>query len=86
MRIRPRVLHVERAVQVAARKWRRRGTAAEIISLKMTVKSGNPYACSEGLKLEKRKLKLKIGMRCNLRTVSMHALIVGQMAAGGKLN
>ena len=84
MRIRPRVLHVERAVQVAARKWRRRGTAAETISLKMTVKSGNPYACSEGLKLEK--WKLKIGMHCNLRTVSMHALIVGQMAAGGKLN
>ena len=52
MRKRPRVLHVERAVQVAARKWRRRGTAAEIISLKMTVKSGNPYACSEGLNLK----------------------------------
>ena len=29
MWIRPRVLHVERAVRVAARKWRRRGTAAE---------------------------------------------------------
>ena len=49
MWIRPRVLHVERAVRVAARKWRRRGAAAETISLKMAVKSGTQYVCSERL-------------------------------------
>ena len=39
MWIRPRVLRVERAVRVAARKWRRRGTAAERINLRMAVNS-----------------------------------------------
>ena len=49
MWIRPRVLRVERAVRVAARKWRRRGAAAERINLRMAVNSGTQYVCSEKL-------------------------------------
>ena len=50
---------------------------------------GRPSGCEKmarGTAAETVSLKMAVKSGSNLRNVSMHALIVGQMAAGGKLN